>query len=120
MKIKVDMGSMRSIINGFASIIVVVMLLFVGFKACEARSDLVTYVFGDSLNEVGNNNFLNSLARSDYPWYGVDYNGGQPTGRFTNGRTIGDIICMYIQYNTSYFILNSLGLIECMSLLIII
>ncbi|XP_030506852.2 GDSL esterase/lipase At5g37690 [Cannabis sativa] len=53
----------------------------------------VTFVFGDSLTEVGNNNFLQySLAKSNYPWYGVDYPGGQPTGRFTNGRTIGDII----------------------------
>lgn len=56
-------------------------------------SDVVTFVFGDSLTEVGNNKFLQySLARSDYPWYGIDYSGGQATGRFTNGRTIGDII----------------------------
>lgn len=55
----------------------------------------VTYIFGDSLTDVGNNNFLQySLAKSNYPWYGIDYSGGQATGRFTNGRTIGDIICM--------------------------
>ncbi|KAK3218506.1 hypothetical protein Dsin_012476 [Dipteronia sinensis] len=54
---------------------------------------LTTFVFGDSLTEVGNNNYLQySLARSDYPWYGIDFDGGQATGRFTNGRTIGDII----------------------------
>ena len=91
------MRSMITIGHGFAASMLIggVMVLFVGFKVCEAKSsELVTYVFGDSLTEVGNNNFLNSLARSDYPWYGVDYNGGQPTGRFTNGRTIGDIICM--------------------------
>ncbi|KAG6471009.1 GDSL esterase/lipase At5g37690-like [Zingiber officinale] len=53
----------------------------------------VLYVFGDSLSDVGNNNYLIfSLAKSDYPWYGIDYYGGIPTGRFTNGRTIGDII----------------------------
>ncbi|XP_048328833.1 GDSL esterase/lipase At5g37690 isoform X2 [Ziziphus jujuba] len=53
----------------------------------------VTFVFGDSLTEVGNNNFLQySLAKSNYPWYGIDYASGQATGRFTNGRTIGDII----------------------------
>ncbi|KAI6691463.1 hypothetical protein NL676_028291 [Syzygium grande] len=53
----------------------------------------VTFIFGDSLTEVGNNNHLQySLARSDYPWYGIDYKGGQATGRFTNGRTIGDIL----------------------------
>ncbi|CAM8949229.1 unnamed protein product [Rhodiola kirilowii] len=53
----------------------------------------VTFVFGDSLTEVGNNNYLQySLAKSNFPWYGIDYPGGKPTGRFTNGRTIGDII----------------------------
>lgn len=59
-------------------------------------SQLVTYIFGDSLTDVGNNNFLQySLAKSNYPWYGIDYSGGQATGRFTNGRTIGDIICNF-------------------------
>ncbi|GJW53459.1 GDSL esterase/lipase [Tanacetum coccineum] len=54
---------------------------------------LVTYIFGDSLTEVGNNNYLQySLARSDFPFYGIDYTDAKPTGRFTNGRTIGDII----------------------------
>lgn len=55
----------------------------------------VTYIFGDSLTELGNNNYLQySLAKSNYPWYGIDYSDGQATGRFTNGRTIGDIICI--------------------------
>ena len=58
------------------------------------RPSLVTFIFGDSLTEVGNNNYLQySLARSDFPFYGIDYKNGKPTGRFSNGRTIGDIIC---------------------------
>jgi hypothetical protein len=62
-----------------------------------ASAALVTFIFGDSLTEVGNNNYLQySLARSNFPYYGIDYVGGQPTGRFTNGRTIGDIICMCV------------------------
>lgn len=72
------------------------ILIIVGIVALVSSesSDLVTYIFGDSLTEVGNNNFLQySLAKSNFPYYGVDYPGGQPTGRFTNGRTIGDIIC---------------------------
>jgi hypothetical protein len=59
-----------------------------------SAASLVTFIFGDSLTEVGNNKYLQySLARSDYPWYGIDFSGGRATGRFTNGRTIGDIIC---------------------------
>ncbi|EAY87416.1 hypothetical protein OsI_08823 [Oryza sativa Indica Group] len=51
----------------------------------------VTYVFGDSMSDVGNNNYFPlSLAKSNYPWYGIDYPNGVATGRFTNGRTIGD------------------------------
>ncbi|EEF30465.1 GDSL esterase/lipase At5g37690 [Ricinus communis] len=70
-------------------------LVFVAGKATTLAyaASVVTFVFGDSLTEVGNNKFLQySLARSDYPWYGIDFSGGQATGRFTNGRTIGDII----------------------------
>ena len=64
--------------------------------ASAAGAPLVTFVFGDSLTEVGNNNYLQlSLARSDYPHYGIDFDAAKPTGRFTNGRTIGDIICKY-------------------------
>lgn len=64
-----------------------------------STTSLVTYIFGDSLTEVGNNNYLQySLARSDFPWYGIDFSGGKATGRFTNGRTIGDIICAFSLY----------------------
>ncbi|KAK9950795.1 hypothetical protein M0R45_006264 [Rubus argutus] len=69
-----------------------ILTVSVAAMAASAASP-VTFVFGDSLTEVGNNNYLQySLAKSNYPWYGVDYDGGQATGRFTNGRTIGDII----------------------------
>jgi len=65
----------------------------------------VTYIFGDSLTDVGNNNFLQySLAKSNYPWYGIDYRGGQATGRFSNGRTIGDFICMSCNSNLFMFL----------------
>ncbi|KAG6470355.1 hypothetical protein ZIOFF_071423 [Zingiber officinale] len=58
-----------------------------------AATKPVIFVFGDSLSDAGNNNhFPYSLARSDFPWYGIDYFSGLPTGRFTNGRTIGDIV----------------------------
>lgn len=78
--------------------IVLAITIFTTMAAvASSAASPVTFVFGDSLTEVGNNNYLQySLARSNYPWYGVDYAGGQATGRFTNGRTIGDIICSQI------------------------
>ncbi|KAK9272486.1 hypothetical protein L1049_002859 [Liquidambar formosana] len=69
------------------------VLIITAMAAVASAAPLVTYIFGDSLTEVGNNNHLQySLAKSNFPWYGVDYTGGRATGRFTNGRTIGDII----------------------------
>ncbi|XP_061957339.1 GDSL esterase/lipase At1g29660-like [Populus nigra] len=49
------------------------------------------FIFGDSLVDSGNNNNLETIAKVNYPPYGIDFPGG-PTGRFTNGRTIADIM----------------------------
>ncbi|PKI67850.1 hypothetical protein CRG98_011749 [Punica granatum] len=46
---------------------------------------------GDSLVEVGNNNYLNSLARCNYYPYGIDSPRG-PSGRCSNGKTYVDMI----------------------------
>nr|GLL23170.1 GDSL esterase/lipase At5g33370-like [Ipomoea trifida] len=50
------------------------------------------FVFGDSLVDNGNNNFLATSARADSPPYGIDYPTHRPTGRFSNGLNIPDII----------------------------
>ncbi|ESW31498.1 hypothetical protein PHAVU_002G243300 [Phaseolus vulgaris] len=49
------------------------------------------FVFGDSLADCGNNNNLRTEAKVNHLPYGIDFPQG-PTGRFTNGRTIVDII----------------------------
>ncbi|GKE37191.1 GDSL esterase/lipase-like protein, partial [Tanacetum coccineum] len=49
------------------------------------------FIFGDSLVDSGNNNGLVTLSRTNYPPYGIDFPEGA-TGRFTNGRTLADII----------------------------
>ena len=46
-------------------------------------------VFGDSTVDTGNNNYISTVIRSDFAPYGRDLRvggGGQPTGRFSNGR----------------------------------
>ncbi|KAL7589404.1 GDSL esterase/lipase At5g33370 [Lactuca sativa] len=50
------------------------------------------FVFGDSLVDNGNNNYLFTGARADSPPYGIDTPLHLPTGRFSNGRTIPDIL----------------------------
>lgn len=50
------------------------------------------FVFGDSLVDSGNNNFLATTARADSPPYGIDYPTHRATGRFSNGLNIPDLI----------------------------
>lgn len=49
-------------------------------------------VFGDSSVDAGNNNFIPTIARSNFEPYGRDFTGGRPTGRFSNGRIATDFI----------------------------
>lgn len=73
------------------SITIMLVVSAMNFLSCLC---LTTFVFGDSLVDVGNNDYIFTLSRADSPPYGIDFkpSGGQPTGRFTNGRTISDII----------------------------
>lgn len=50
-------------------------------------------VFGDSSVDSGNNNFIPTIAKSNFEPYGRDFQGGNlPTGRFSNGRIAPDFI----------------------------
>ncbi|KAL8524162.1 hypothetical protein ACS0TY_013939 [Phlomoides rotata] len=49
-------------------------------------------VFGDSVVDTGNNNYLKTLIKVNYPPYGRDFIGGRPTGRFSNGKVPSDLI----------------------------
>ncbi|GAA0173023.1 lipase [Lithospermum erythrorhizon] len=58
------------------------------------------FIFGDSLVDNGNNNPLQVQAKANYPPYGIDFPGG-PTGRFTNGKNVADIIAEKLGFNQS-------------------
>lgn len=72
------------------------LIMFVLVLSLQVLPSLcyTSFVFGDSLVDAGNNDYLFSLSKADSPPYGIDFtpSGGQPTGRFTNGRTISDIL----------------------------
>ncbi|KAE8703789.1 GDSL esterase/lipase [Hibiscus syriacus] len=73
-----------------------------------------SFIFGDSLPDAGNNNYLQTLSKANIPPNGIDFkaSGGQPTGRFTNGRTIGDIVGEELgvpDYAVPYLAPNSTG-----------
>ncbi|KAF5726481.1 GDSL esterase/lipase [Tripterygium wilfordii] len=56
-------------------------------------------VFGDSTVDAGNNNFIPTIARSNFEPYGRDFPGGRPTGRFSNGRIVTDFISQAMGLN---------------------
>ncbi|KAI9092956.1 hypothetical protein K1719_027479 [Acacia pycnantha] len=68
---------------------VVMVMAMATIKAEGART---FFVFGDSLVDNGNNNYLATTARADAPPYGIDYPTRRPTGRFSNGYNIPDFI----------------------------
>ncbi|KAL8256539.1 hypothetical protein R6Q59_031606 [Mikania micrantha] len=51
------------------------------------------YIFGDSLVDVGNNNYMPaSFAKANNPHNGIDFPSGKPTGRFSNGKNAADFL----------------------------
>lgn len=47
--------------------------------------------FGDSIVDVGNNDYIPTVFKANYPPYGRDFANRQPTGRFCNGKLATDI-----------------------------
>lgn len=47
-------------------------------------------IFGDSVVDVGNNNYLETIVKADFPPYGRDFIKHKPTGRFCNGKLASD------------------------------
>ncbi|KAF3452387.1 hypothetical protein FNV43_RR02820 [Rhamnella rubrinervis] len=83
-----------------ASSLVLSGLVMTIFGLVVALSNLTTqteaarafFVFGDSLVDNGNNNYLATTARADSYPYGIDYPTRRPTGRFSNGLNIPDFL----------------------------
>ncbi|PIA31304.1 hypothetical protein AQUCO_05100084v1 [Aquilegia coerulea] len=55
-------------------------------------------VFGDSFFDTGNNNYINifSESKANHIPYGIDYPFQIPTGRYSNGVLLPDIIASYL------------------------
>lgn len=66
--------------------------------------------FGDSAVDVGNNDYLPTLFKANYPPYGRDFVNHEATGRFCNGKLATDITGRYhftheypcVKFNTTY------------------
>ncbi|CAN1233861.1 GDSL esterase/lipase At5g33370 [Linum perenne] len=74
--------------------VVLVLALVLGPQVSDAARAF--FVFGDSLVDNGNNNYLATTARADSPPYGIDYPTHRATGRFSNGFNIPDLLSQAI------------------------
>lgn len=54
-------------------------------------------LFGDSIVDTGSNNNLITGLKCNFPPYGRDFEGGIPTGRFSNGKVPADFIGTYVR-----------------------
>ncbi|KAL4204854.1 hypothetical protein AMTRI_Chr01g111800 [Amborella trichopoda] len=76
----------------------VIFALFLGTGVAHGQQVPCYFIFGDSLVDNGNNNNIASLARANYPPYGIDFPQG-PTGRFSNGLTTTDVTAQLLGFN---------------------
>lgn len=49
-------------------------------------------LFGDSLLDIGNNDYIHTVAKANFPPYGRDFEDDVATGRFCNGKVLSDFI----------------------------
>lgn len=92
-----SMQSMSSLVE-LVLLVLVAFLCLIATRVCS-ESQLEPqvpglFIFGDSLVDNGNNNDVPTVARANFPPYGIDFLQGS-TGRFTNGRTYADILGTY-------------------------
>ncbi|KAM0884438.1 hypothetical protein ACQ4PT_030979 [Festuca glaucescens] len=86
------------------AVVVSMSIQVLGAAAAAADQQVpAMYVFGDSLLDVGNNNYLpgQNVRRANTPLNGIDYPGSRPTGRLSNGYNVADYIAKTLGFNES-------------------
>ncbi|KAL8166948.1 hypothetical protein V2J09_008447 [Rumex salicifolius] len=74
----------------------IIIFIVISMRALAVRGEALApavYLFGDSLADVGNNNYLPlSIAKADFIHNGIDFPSHKPTGRFSNGKNAADFL----------------------------
>lgn len=91
----------------------VLVLVFSTLLSClisSVRSQLVPAIitFGDSVVDVGNNDYIHTIFKANYPPYGRDFANQQPTGRFCNGKLATDLTGALPRPNNDFLMLRIL------------
>lgn len=63
------------------------------------------FIFGDSVVDVGNNNEIYTIIKSNFPPYGRDFISHTPTGRFCNGKLATDFTGTFHTHSHIYYVL---------------
>jgi hypothetical protein len=87
---------MKELCAYFSGVIVawVIVASFVEVQVDAIQSVPGYFVLGDSGLDVGENNYVPNAFHANFPPYGETFF-HRPTGRFTNGRNVGDFIGMW-------------------------
>ena len=76
------------------SVLIVVTLISPVVEAQDKKPP-ATFIFGDSLVDVGNNDYIFILASANHKPYGIDTADQVATGRFCNGKIIPDLVSKF-------------------------
>ncbi|CAN0900815.1 GDSL esterase/lipase At5g55050 [Linum grandiflorum] len=73
--------------------------------SCMSRSNCSNvaglFILGGFSHDVGQNNYLNTSAKANQPFNGIDFPGSVSTGRFSNGRNLADAVASLFCYDLS-------------------
>ncbi|KAL8059263.1 hypothetical protein ABFX02_03G073900 [Erythranthe guttata] len=86
---------MKFLCSSFTVFLLILFLSCNHARAVVNRPENATFpaiiIFGDSLFDTGNNNYIKTIAKANFPPYGKDFIGGIPTGRFSDGKISSDL-----------------------------
>ncbi|CBI15870.3 unnamed protein product, partial [Vitis vinifera] len=67
---------------------------------CNAQINITftaVLIFGDSTMDTGNNNYVNTPFKGNHIPYGQDFPGKVPTGRFSDGKLVPDMVASLLK-----------------------
>ena len=85
--------------SGAFSLVALCLLLEVVLRGAAETLVPAVFVFGDSMVDIGNNNFIEKCdigCKANYPPFGIDYLNHTPTVRFSNGYNLADQLGTYL------------------------
>ncbi|KAL6140612.1 hypothetical protein ACLB2K_058910 [Fragaria x ananassa] len=86
--------SFHDFIFGFCTSLLILTTLSHSVSGLSSKEHASLFIFGDSIFDAGNNNYINTSYRANFQPYGETFF-KNPTGRFSDGRLISDFIAEY-------------------------